>query len=35
MVRRFLRHTNEETSKKWYLQADIANMRRTVEGFDY
>lgn len=35
MIQRLLRHTNPQTTETWYRKADVANMRRAVEGFTY
>jgi len=35
MIQRILRHSNLDTTQRFYLQQDIPNMLRAVEGFEY
>jgi hypothetical protein len=35
MISRLLRHTNQQTTEKWYRQADERNMLEAVDGFHY
>ena len=35
MVQRVLRHSNVTTTQGYYMQADLANMRKAMEGFSY